>query len=122
MFDIGFLELIFIALIALLVLGPERMPEAIRTTSLWIARLKRSFQQIKSDIETEVGADDIKRQLHNEAILKSIEDAKKNVEGAYDDFQHQARDLEYDIDGIINEPSEKDTETDPKDKQAKTDD
>ena len=118
MFDIGFLELIFIALIALLVLGPERMPEAIRTTSLWIARLKRSFQQMKSDIETEVGADDIKRQLHNEAILKSIEDAKKNVEGAYDDFQHQARDLEYDIDGIINEPSE----TDTKDKPEKSDD
>ena len=106
MFDIGFLELVFIALIALLVLGPERMPEAIRTTSLWIARLKRSFQQIKSEIETEVGADDIKRQLHNEAILKSIEDVKKGVESTYDDFQHQAKDLEYDIDGIVNKPND----------------
>lgn len=70
MFDIGFTELLLIALVALVVLGPERLPGAVRTTSLWIGRLKRSFSAIKAEVEREIGADEIRRQLHNEQILE----------------------------------------------------
>lgn len=80
MFDIGFLELLMIAVIGLLVMGPERLPGAIRTGSLWLGRLRRSFNQIKADIEREVGADDIRQQLHNESILKDLERAKQSVD------------------------------------------
>jgi sec-independent protein translocase protein TatB len=59
-----------VALIALLVLGPERLPGAARTAGLWIGRLKRSFNAIKSEVEREIGADEIRRQLHNEQILQ----------------------------------------------------
>lgn len=69
MFDVGFSELLLIALLALLVLGPERLPGAARTAGLWIGRLKRSFAAIKSEVEREIGADEIRRQLHNENIL-----------------------------------------------------
>ena len=41
MFDIGFAELLLIAVVGLLVIGPERLPSAIRTTSLWLGRLRR---------------------------------------------------------------------------------
>ncbi|MCY1308920.1 Sec-independent protein translocase protein TatB [compost metagenome] len=50
-------------------LGPERLPGAARTAGLWIGRLKRSFNAIKSEVEREIGADEIRRQLHNEQIL-----------------------------------------------------
>ena len=66
MFDIGFLELLVIALITLLVMGPERLPEAIRTLSLWIGRLKQLFASAQQELEKEVGMDDIRHQLHNE--------------------------------------------------------
>lgn len=70
MFDVGFSELLLIGLVALLVLGPERLPGAARTAGLWIGRLKSGFQAIKADVEREIGADEIRRELHNESILK----------------------------------------------------
>ena len=51
MFDIGFSELLLIAVIGLLVLGPERLPTAVRTTSLWVGRLRRQFNQIRAEVE-----------------------------------------------------------------------
>ena len=77
MFGISFSELLLIGLIALLVLGPERLPGAARTAGLWIGRLKRSFNTIKQEVEREIGADDIRRQLHNEQIL-AMEQQLKN--------------------------------------------
>ena len=62
MFDIGFTELLLVGLVALVVLGPERLPGAVRTASLWIGRIKRSFNSIKAEVEREIGADEIRRQ------------------------------------------------------------
>lgn len=76
MFDIGFMELVLIGIVALVVVGPERLPGAIRTATLWIGRAKRSFNQVKAEIEKEINADEIKRQLHNESILADIKKAK----------------------------------------------
>ena len=70
MFEIGFSELLLVGLVALVVLGPERLPEAVRTAGLWIGRIKRSFNSIKAEVEREIGADEIRRQLHNERILE----------------------------------------------------
>lgn len=70
MFDIGFTELLLIAVVALVVLGPDRLPGAVRTAGLWIGRIKRSFIAIKAEVEREIGADEIRRQLHNEQILE----------------------------------------------------
>ena len=54
MFDIGFTELLLVGLVALVVLGPERLPGAVRTASLWIGRIKRSFNSIKAEVEREI--------------------------------------------------------------------
>jgi len=61
MFGISFSELLLVGLVALLVLGPERLPGAARTAGLWIGRLKRSFNAIKQEVEREIGADEIRR-------------------------------------------------------------
>lgn len=73
MFDIGFMEMLVVAVIALLVLGPERLPGAIRTVSLTVGRIKRGFSEVRSQVEREIGADEIRQQLHNERILAELE-------------------------------------------------
>jgi sec-independent protein translocase protein TatB len=70
MFEIGFTELLLVGIVALIVLGPDRLPGAVRTAGLWIGRIKRSFSAIKAEVEREIGADEIRRQLHNEQILE----------------------------------------------------
>lgn len=82
MFDIGFLELLLLGVVSLVVLGPEKLPGAIRTVSLWIGRLRRSFNTIKMDIEKEIGADEIRRQLRNEAIMDKFKHTKTQVNEA----------------------------------------
>lgn len=77
MFGISFSELLLVGLVALVVLGPERLPGAARTAGLWVGRLKRSFNAIKQEVEREIGADDIRRQLHNEHILSLEQEARR---------------------------------------------
>ena len=87
MFDIGFLELLVIALITLVVMGPERLPETIRTLSLWCGRLKQLWAKARSEIETEVGMDDIRHQLHNEQVLKELGEQKDQLEKSLDNHK-----------------------------------
>ena len=79
MFDIGFPELVLIAIVGLLVIGPERLPEALRTLGLWIGRMRRSFTAVKAEIEKEIGMDEIRRQLHNEAVMDELKRIERDV-------------------------------------------
>lgn len=80
MFGIGFLELVMVFLVGLVVLGPEKLPGTIRTVSLWVGRLRRNFNNIKSDIEKEIGADEIRRQLRNEEIMEKFRATQSKVQ------------------------------------------
>lgn len=80
MFDVGFFELLLIGIIALLVLGPERLPGAVRMVGLTIGRIKRGFADVKSQVEREIGADEIRQQLHNERVMSNLEKQAKQVE------------------------------------------
>jgi sec-independent protein translocase protein TatB len=91
--NIGFTELLLLGIVALLVLGPEKLPGAIRTASLWIGRLKRSFNSIKTDIEREIGADEIRRQLRNEAIMDKFKQTKAQVNDAVNTVKKQTDDI-----------------------------
>lgn len=82
MFEVGFSELLLVALVALLVLGPDRLPVAARMAGLWIGRLKRSFNSIKDEVARELGADQIRQQLHNEKILELEREMQKTLQSA----------------------------------------
>ncbi|NKI19484.1 twin-arginine translocase subunit TatB [Spongiibacter sp. KMU-166] len=97
MFDIGFAELLVIAVLGLLVLGPERLPSAIRTTSLWLGRLRRSFNNVRQEIEREVGADEIRRQLHNEAVLDSLNESKAKLQSTLNSAGDELKNIENSI-------------------------
>ena len=87
MFDVGFSEIVVLALVALVVLGPDKLRESVRTGALWLGRLRRAYSHIKEEIEREINADEIKAQLHNEAIMA---DLKKNDSSIID--QKESRD------------------------------
>jgi len=80
MFDIGFSELLIIAVITLIVMGPERLPETVRTISLWLGRMKQMLSSARQELENEVGMDDIRRQLHNEKIMRDLNETKDELE------------------------------------------
>lgn len=63
MFDIGFSELLLIGVIALLVLGPERLPKAARTVGLAIGKVKRSINNIQEELERQVRTEELKEKL-----------------------------------------------------------
>lgn len=79
MFDIGFPELLLVAIVGLLVIGPNRLPEALRTLGLWLGRMRRSFNTVKAEIEKEVGMDEVRRQLHNEAVMDEMKRIEREV-------------------------------------------
>ena len=91
MFDIGFPELLLIGVVTLLVIGPDQLPSTMRTIALWIGRFRRGFADIRRDIEQGIGADEIRQQLHNEAILKEIERSKAAIAQTNAEIDNLAR-------------------------------
>jgi len=90
MFSIGFLEIMVVGIVALVVLGPEKLPGTIRTVSLWVGRLRRSFNSIKSEIEKEIGADEIRRQLRNEEIMEKFRNTQTTVQNSISSIKKEA--------------------------------
>ena len=106
MFDIGFSELLVIAVVALVVMGPERLPQTLRTMGLWIGRIRQTFSSVRQELENEVGMDDIRRQLHNEKLMRDLKNAKAEFENLPD-----PQDTKPDTDERSAEPA--DTPTKP---------
>ena len=73
MFQIGFIEILFIGLIILLLFGPERFPEISKIIIKNTTRLKRKFSSFREDIERDIGADEIKQDIFNEFRLDELE-------------------------------------------------
>jgi len=86
MFDIGFWELAVIGVVALLVIGPERLPRVARTTGLWLGRARRFVSGVKADIDREIAADELKKamakQMDAPAVYDIIEDTKQTIQNA----------------------------------------
>ncbi len=103
MFDIGFAELIIIGVVGLLVIGPERLPGAIRTASLWLRRIKRGFNDIRQEVEQEI---------HNDAIMQEL---KKTGDQFKEEAESVSRDIKKAVsDGDLpSDDSANTQETDP---------
>ena len=89
MFDIGFSELVVIAVVALIVIGPERLPKAARTMGHLFGRLQRYVNDVKSDINREIELDEL-RKLQKE-VQTAAADLKSSVEGAARDVETGVR-------------------------------
>jgi len=72
MFDIGFLELVVIAVIGLIVIGPERLPDVARTVGKWVGRTRRFVLQVKTDIDREIRQEELRKAIEEDAGLDEI--------------------------------------------------
>jgi sec-independent protein translocase protein TatB len=97
MFDMGFTELVVIGVVALLVLGPERLPGAVRSTSKKLSQLKSAFNNLKEELAKEVNIDELRQDDHNKAIMKQLEEGGKAIKDNLDEVRSGFSDLEYDI-------------------------
>ncbi|NOZ37267.1 MAG: twin-arginine translocase subunit TatB [Gammaproteobacteria bacterium] len=72
MFDIGFWELAIIGVVALIVIGPDKLPGVARTAGKWVGRTRRFVNQVKTDIDREIKQDELRKMLEKEAGLDEI--------------------------------------------------
>ena len=87
MFDIGFPELLLVSVVLLLVVGPERLPEVLRTVGRFVGGARRSFDALRSELEREVGADEIRRELHNARIMEQAKELDSMVRAGRDEVE-----------------------------------
>ena len=80
MFEIGFAELFLLGVIALLVVGPDRLPALARTVGVWVGRAQRLVGQVRADIEREVRADELRKAAKEYSPTGMLGDMRKEVE------------------------------------------
>jgi len=126
MFDIGFWELALIAVVAMLVIGPERLPKVARTAGLWVGRMRGFVLSVKADIDKEMRAEELKRimdeQARSSGLHEIMEETRDSVEGLnkQDDYLVKAmpedKPAEENAEG--SSPSAEQTDTDNRDSTA----
>lgn len=94
MFDVGLSELLLLAVIALVVLGPEKLPHAARMAGAWVGRIRRMLINVQADIENEVAAAEMRERIRKELErtkeangLHVIEDVAKEIKSAVVDTE-----------------------------------
>ena len=80
MFDMGFTEMMLIGIVALIVIGPERLPGVARTAGKYFGRLKRFMTTVKADVEQELRADELREILARQQQEDTISDAGQEIE------------------------------------------
>jgi sec-independent protein translocase protein TatB len=89
MFDFSFGELMVVALVALVVLGPERLPKAARFTGLWLRRARAQWYSVKSELEQELASEELRRSLH--AGRDAMREAEDQLRDFASDVERPAR-------------------------------
>jgi sec-independent protein translocase protein TatB len=85
MFDVGVSELFLIGIVALVVLGPERLPKAARFAGLWVRRARAQWYSVKGELERELAAEELQRSL------RETREAAKDIESQVRDTGALAR-------------------------------
>ncbi len=115
MFDIGFGELLLIAVVALVVLGPERLPKAARFAGLWVRRARAQWYSVKSELERELEAEDLKRGLAE--AQATIGQAQSQLQEQFGQAQAAVREhtdaVAQELDGIRQLATDADQAADP---------
>lgn len=96
MFDIGFAELLMIGVVALVVLGPEKLPTAVRTVGLWVGRAKRTISSVQSEISEELRMDELRRTaaIQKEELDKELAEMKQPFNSAFSEESPMAQSVD----------------------------
>ena len=77
MFQIGFLEILIIFILGLIIIGPKRLPEVIKTFLKLYKRIEKKFMNFKKDIEDDIGSNELKKDVFNELRMEELESYKE---------------------------------------------
>jgi len=110
MFDIGFWELSIIAIVGLLVIGPDKLPGVARTVGKWVGRTRRFVNQVKDDIDRELKQDELRKALKEEAGLDEIKEIMNTDRFSLEDENENDK-PEYQVKAIPDEPQSKSSAT-----------
>ena len=103
MFDIGFWELFLILILALLVVGPERLPKAARTAGYWLGKARRYVEGVKEEVASEFDVNELKRMVHNQEVQINELQSQLNETIPLDEKQQEPAEPDYEI--IEEKPS-----------------
>ncbi|HIE1100969.1 MULTISPECIES: Sec-independent protein translocase protein TatB [Stenotrophomonas] len=101
MFDIGFSELLVIAVVALVVLGPERLPKAARFAGLWVRRARNQWDSVKQELERELQAEEIKRQMQD--VRQGMQDTENQLRASGEAIRREAQQAQQQGDDLVQE-------------------
>ena len=101
MFDIGFSEIVVIGVVALVVIGPERLPKTARTVGLLFGRLQRYVNEVKADISREMELDELRR-LQRE-MQGAARDLEQSVKSSASDFETSVRGVEQELNSAASQ-------------------
>ncbi len=111
MFDVGFQELALIGVIALIVVGPERLPGMARTVGVWVGKIRHYVSHVKDDIEREIRAEELKKMLDQPASqLDDLYDVVEETKGTLKDFESEIEKTERELESSMDDLSEPDKE------------
>ncbi|PIE44187.1 MAG: twin-arginine translocase subunit TatB [Gammaproteobacteria bacterium] len=99
MFDIGFLELVLLGIVALLVLGPEKLPHAARTAGQWVGTARRMVNRVTREIDQEIKTQELRDKLKQERDTLGLE----KIQSTVDDALNKAEDDRHLVEKNINE-------------------
>lgn len=97
MFDIGFWELFLILVLALLVVGPERLPKAARTAGYWLGKARRYVEGVKEEMASEFDVNELKRMVRNQEVQINELQNQLNETVSFEDKPQTPEEPEYEI-------------------------
>lgn len=89
MFDVGMLELFLVAVVALLVVGPERLPKLARTAGMWLGRGRRFINSVKTDIDREIKADELRSIIEKQKEMNPLHEVVEDTQKTFGDIKSQ---------------------------------
>ena len=102
MFDIGFSEMVVLAVVALVVLGPERLPKVAKQAGLWMSKLRRYVDDVKSDINRQMELSEL-RNLKTQ-VTDAAQELQTSMQSTVSGVQSQLEDVQKSIEGTPVEP------------------
>lgn len=119
MFDVGFGELVVIGVIAVVVVGPDKLPEVVRTSLKFVRKARRMFNDVKNDVERELDIDEMRQYINDNEVSKSLKQIKSQVDDINSETHHAIADIDHEVRTALEE--EKLAQTPPASKPSADD-
>jgi sec-independent protein translocase protein TatB len=92
MFEIGFWEIVLILAVALVVVGPERLPGLVRSVGLWLGKARRILSEVRDEVERELRLEEIKRSIHSQETIGEMKNLADRVKSINSEIQADIKD------------------------------